>query len=59
MIEYECLICGCEFAVNREYLKQMEEKREYLTCPRNGKHGKIKRIDDYKAIMEERQAVQL
>lgn len=59
MIDYECEICGCEFAVNEEYIIQMEIDGRYLSCPRHAKHTRIKKRTDYKKLMENRSAVQL
>lgn len=59
MIYYRCKICGYEFKINRDRLLEMEIKREYIECPQDPGHKGIKKIDDYKSIMEERKAVEL
>lgn len=60
-IVYRCKICGCNFAVERSYIKHAEQEYRYLTCPLHGKHRDINVISrmELKSLMEERKAVEL
>lgn len=41
-IMYKCLECGTEFIIPKEYV---DHNDNYLTCPKHGRHHRIKVID--------------
>lgn len=61
MMVYKCRICGCRFAVEKEFIKKIHGGNTYLTCPADGRHSEINLVgtEDFKKIMEECKGVEL